>query len=47
MKASIKKAIEKGKAIKLRIDRRTVITVRTVDALQSWLSKFPQAKIVG
>jgi hypothetical protein len=47
MKANIKKAFEKGKAIKLRIDRRTVITVRTIEAFQAWLSKFPQAKIVS
>lgn len=46
MKAKIKKAAEvKGSTylVKLRIDARTVITVRTKESLKNWKSKYPNA----
>lgn len=46
MKAKIKKAAEvKGSTylVKLRIDPRTVITVRTKESLKNWKTKYPNA----
>lgn len=46
MKTKIKKATEvKGSTylVKLRIDPRTVITVRTKESLKNWKSKYPNA----
>ena len=46
MKAKIKKAAEvKGSTylVKLRIDARTVITVRTKESLKNWKTKYPNA----
>lgn len=47
MNKKVKKVLEKSKLIKLRIDQRTIITVKTKEALQAWLMKFPQAKIIS
>jgi hypothetical protein len=46
MKAKIKKVAEvKGSTylVKLRIDARTVITVRTKESLKNWKAKYPNA----
>ena len=46
MKAIAKKRPEiKGSTylVKLRIDNRTVITVRTKESLKNWKSKYPDA----
>jgi hypothetical protein len=46
MKPKIKKTTEvKGSTylVKLRIDARTVITVRTKESLKNWKSKYPNA----
>jgi hypothetical protein len=33
--------------IKIQLDYRTTIIVRTKNALESWLSKFPEAKVIS
>lgn len=45
MKAIAKKSEVKGTTylVKLRIDSRTVITVRTKESLKNWKSKYPDA----
>lgn len=45
MKAAIAKKSEQIKdyLVKLRIDSRTVILVRTRESLKSWKSKYPKA----
>lgn len=44
MKAQKKeKALDFDKPIKLRIDHRTIITIRTKGALKLWKEKYPQA----
>ncbi len=35
-----------GQLIKLRIDYRTIITVRSKEALKMWKQKYPQAVII-
>jgi hypothetical protein len=47
MKSKFEKALEKTKFIKLKIDNRTIITVRSKAMLQSWLDKFPKAQIIA
>jgi hypothetical protein len=44
-KASPKRAEIKGSTylVKLRIDRRTVITVRNKESLKNWKAKYPEA----
>ncbi|MDF1673291.1 MAG: hypothetical protein P1U41_07275 [Vicingaceae bacterium] len=46
MNKNIEKALEKAKYIKLKIDNRTVITVRSKAMLKTWLEKFPKAQII-
>lgn len=45
MKTLIKRREVKGSTylVKLRIDSRTVITVRTKESLKNWKSKYPDA----
>lgn len=47
MKESIKKIINKTKDFKVQIDHRTVITVRTKEALRYWLTEYPKAQIIS
>jgi hypothetical protein len=49
MKAIAKKSEIKGTTylVKLRIDNRTVITVRTKESLKNWKAKYPAAVEVG
>lgn len=44
-KAAPKKVEVKGSTylVKLRIDRRTVITVRSKESLKNWKAKYPDA----
>jgi hypothetical protein len=35
-----------GKKFRLRIDMRTIITVRGEDTLKEWLDKYPKAQII-
>jgi hypothetical protein len=32
--------------IKLRIDHKTIITVRTKEAMQMWMEKYPDAQVI-
>ena len=45
MKAIAKRSEVKGSTylVKLLIDARTVITVRTKESLKNWKSKYPEA----
>ncbi len=45
MKAIAKRSEIKGSTylVKLRIDARTVITVRTKESLKNWKTKYPDA----
>ncbi len=45
MKATAKRTEVKGSTYltKLRIDNRTVITVRTKESLKNWKAKYPEA----
>jgi hypothetical protein len=45
MKVVAKKSEVKGTTylVKLRIDARTVITVRTKESLKNWKAKYPDA----
>jgi len=47
MKKSVKKIVEKSKDFKVRIDHRTIITVRTKEALRYWLTEHPNAQILS
>lgn len=42
----MKKAPE-GKVIKLQVDYRTIISVRSQKALEMWMEKYPNAKVVA
>ena len=47
MKKSVKKIIKKTKDFKVKIDTRTVITVRTKEALGYWLTEYANAQILS
>ena len=32
--------------IRIRLDYKTIITLRDLDALDAWLQKYPQAKVI-
>jgi len=46
MRKKIEEAFSRTKNIKLRLDHRTIITIKSRQALESWLDKFPQAKLI-
>jgi hypothetical protein len=39
--------VKNGDRIKLRLNYRTIIIVRTQEALKMWLQKFPGAQIIS
>ncbi|MEJ6735732.1 MAG: hypothetical protein QNK84_01660 [Flavobacteriales bacterium] len=47
MKKSVKKIVEKTKEFKVKIDSKTIITVRTKEALKYWLTEYPKAQILS
>ncbi len=47
MKKSVNRIIKKTKDFKVKVDHRTVITVRTKEALKYWLTEYPNAKIIS
>jgi hypothetical protein len=47
MKKSVKNIIKKAKFFKVKLDEKTIITVRTKEALRYWLSEYPSAKVIG
>lgn len=38
--------IAPGSRIKIRLNYRTIITVRTMEAVQMWLEKYPGAQVI-
>lgn len=48
-KMKTKKAIidDNRPKIKIQLDYKTTIIVRTKNALESWLLKFPEAKVIS
>ncbi len=44
-KKKITKKDPEGNPIKIKIDHRTFITVRTEAALKMWLERYPNAKV--
>ncbi len=47
MKKSVKKIIEKTKKFKVKIDHRTIVTVRTKEGLRYWLREYPNAELIS
>lgn len=45
-RAKNKAKIATGARIKLQVDYRTIITVRTQEALDMWMEKYPLAKVI-
>lgn len=43
------KKLFKGQAakVKLKLDSRTVIYVKTMQALENWLARYPNAQVVA
>ena len=42
-----KKVVEDNRPrFKVQIDYKTVITVRTMDAVKNWIQRYPAAKLV-
>jgi len=50
MRKKIQKVTSKvpdpSKSIKVQIDAKTVVTVKSKSAYEQWLSRFPNAKII-
>lgn len=44
---SKKEIVDKRPRYKVQIDYKTIITVRTMEALKSWQQKYPLAKLVA
>tara|TARA_B100000809_G_scaffold266858_1_gene332271 strand:- start:701 stop:844 length:144 start_codon:yes stop_codon:yes gene_type:complete len=47
MKKLVKKVVKKTKDFKVKIDHRTIVTVRTKEALKYWLTEYPNAQILS
>jgi hypothetical protein len=47
MKKSVKNIVEKTKDFKVKIDHKTIVTVRTKEALRYWLTEYPNAQITS
>lgn len=47
MKAKKMKVLGDVPTIKVQLDYRTTITVRTKAALKSWLERYPEAKVIS
>jgi hypothetical protein len=50
MRKKIQKVTSKipdpSKSIKVQIDARTIVTVKSMSAFEQWLSRFPGSKII-
>ncbi|HLG03197.1 MAG TPA: hypothetical protein VI731_06355 [Bacteroidia bacterium] len=40
-------AVKTGQPIKVRLNDRTIIIVRSQEALRKWMNQFPAAQIIG
>jgi hypothetical protein len=38
--------IDNRPRFKVQIDYKTIITVRTMEAVKSWISRYPEAKLI-
>ena len=47
MRTTKKEVVDTRPRYKVQIDYRTIITVRTMEALKSWQQKYPEAKLVA
>jgi hypothetical protein len=47
MKESKKSKVKELANIKVRLDERTVITLRDMTKLAFWKEKYPNAKVIG
>ncbi|MBI3509774.1 MAG: hypothetical protein HY064_03855 [Bacteroidetes bacterium] len=51
LKARFRKPVQKpapeGNVIKLQVDYRTTISVRSKEALDMWMKKYPNAKVIN
>ncbi|HTL81030.1 MAG TPA: hypothetical protein VL651_04970 [Bacteroidia bacterium] len=51
LKARFRKPVQKkapeGNVIKLQVDYRTTISVRSKQALDMWMKKYPNAKVIN
>jgi len=47
IKDKVKEAGKKIKHFKVKLDHRTSITIKNLEALDLWKAKYPKAKIVG
>ncbi len=45
-KSKVKLPEDTSPRIKVQLDYRTVITVKTTQALDMWLTKYPEAKVL-
>ena len=47
MKMKTKKIVEDNRPrYKVQVDHKTVITVRTMEAVKSWIQRYPAAKLL-
>jgi len=42
-----KEIVDERPRFKVKIDYKTVITVRTMDAVKAWQQRYPEAKLVA
>jgi hypothetical protein len=47
MKARKMKVLGEVPTIKVKLDERTTITVRTKAALKGWLDRYPEARVIS
>lgn len=47
MRTKKEEVVDTRPRYKVQIDYRTVITVRTMEALKSWQQRYPEAKLVA
>lgn len=47
IKQNIAKASDKIKRFKVKLDYKTFITIKDINALDLWKDRYPNAKVVG
>ncbi len=43
----LERPVKEGKEFKVRIDHRTIITLSTKKALESWRKRYPKLEVLG
>ncbi|MCB0481925.1 MAG: hypothetical protein KDC83_10875 [Flavobacteriales bacterium] len=46
MKNEIKKLADAAKKIVVRLDKRTVITLKNIEKLEIWLERYPKLEVI-